>query len=53
MLNRESKIQGIRDKLQKDEVTLGTWQQIPHSSISEILFQSGYDWIAVDMEHGL
>ena len=52
MLNRESKIQGIRDKLQKDEVTLGTWQQIPHSSISEILSQSGYDWIAVDMEHG-
>ena len=29
-----------------------TWQQIPHASISEILAQAGYDWVAVDMEHG-
>ena len=26
--------------------------QIPHASIAEIMGQAGYDWVAVDMEHG-
>jgi 2-dehydro-3-deoxyglucarate aldolase len=26
--------------------------QIPHSSLAEIMGQAGYDWVAVDMEHG-
>jgi 2-dehydro-3-deoxyglucarate aldolase len=26
--------------------------QIPHSSVAEIMGQAGYDWVAVDMEHG-
>ena len=26
--------------------------QIPHPSVAEIMGQSGYDWVAVDMEHG-
>ena len=49
---RFEKIKFIRKKLQNNQVSIGTWQQIPHSSISEILGQSGYDWVAVDMEHG-
>ena len=49
---RIEKIKSIRKKLQNDQVSIGTWQQIPNSSISEILGQAGYDWIAVDMEHG-
>jgi len=49
---RLKKIALIRKKLQNDELTIGTWQQIPHSSISEILGQAGYDWVAIDMEHG-
>ena len=49
---RLEKIIKIREKLQNNQVSIGTWQQIPHASISEILGQSGYDWIAVDMEHG-
>lgn len=31
---------------------MGTWIQIPHASIAEILGDSGYDWVAVDLEHG-
>ena len=46
------KIKLIRKKIQNDQVSIGTWQQIPHASISEILGQAGYDWVAVDMEHG-
>jgi 2-dehydro-3-deoxyglucarate aldolase len=26
--------------------------QIPHPSVAEIMGQSGYDWVAVDLEHG-
>ena len=49
---RLEKIKNIRNKLQNNQVSIGTWQQIPHASISEILGQAGYDWVAVDMEHG-
>ena len=36
---RLEKIKSIRNKLQNNQVSLGTWQQIPHASISEILGQ--------------
>lgn len=49
---RYEKIKLIRKKLQNNQVTIGTWQQIPHASISEILGNAGYDWVTVDMEHG-
>jgi len=49
---RFEKIKTFRKKLQNDQVSIGTWQQIPHASISEILGKAGYDWVAVDMEHG-
>ena len=42
----------IRNKLKNNQVSIGTWQQIPHASISEIMGNAGYDWVAVDMEHG-
>ena len=45
-------MKSIRKKLQNGQVSIGTWQQIPHASISEILGHAGYDWVAVDMEHG-
>jgi len=46
------KIKKIRAKLQNGKISIGTWQQIPDASISEILGHVGYDWVAVDMEHG-
>ena len=49
---RLEKIKIIREKLQNGKTSIGTWQQIPHASISEILGQAGYDWVAMDMEHG-
>jgi len=45
-------IKMIRKKLENNQVSIGTWQQISNASISEILGQAGYDWVAVDMEHG-
>jgi 2-dehydro-3-deoxyglucarate aldolase len=51
-MNRLKKIQEIRDKLEHGDVTIGSWIQIGSSSIAEIMGNAGYDWIAVDMEHG-
>jgi 2-dehydro-3-deoxyglucarate aldolase len=51
-MNRLEKIQSIRLALQKDRPSIGSWMQIPHPSVAEIMGQAGYDWVAIDMEHG-
>lgn len=51
-MDRIKKIKSIRDKLESGEPTIGSWMQIPHASIAEIMGDAGYDWVAVDMEHG-
>ena len=42
----------INKKLKNNEFTIGSWIQIPSSETTEIMSFSGYDWLAVDMEHG-
>jgi 2-dehydro-3-deoxyglucarate aldolase len=42
----------IKQKIRKGEVSIGSWMQISHPGIAEIMAKAGYDWIAVDMEHG-
>lgn len=51
-MNRLLKIKDIRRLLAASQPTIGSWIQIPNASIAEIMGQSGYDWVAVDMEHG-
>ena len=51
-MDRLNKIKTIRENLAKGRSSIGSWIQIPDSSIAEIMGQSGYDWVAVDMEHG-
>lgn len=51
-MNKIEKLNLIRNKLKNNLVTLGSWIQIPNASIAEILGNSGYDWIAIDLEHG-
>jgi 2-dehydro-3-deoxyglucarate aldolase len=51
-MNRLQKITAIRTKLRSSELTIGSWMQIPDSSVAEIMGRSGYDWVAVDLEHG-
>jgi len=51
-MNRQRKIQQIRDNLRNGGCSVGSWMQIPHSSVAEIMGQAGYEWVAVDMEHG-
>ncbi len=51
-MNRLKSIKQIREKLGGGSCSIGTWLQIPHPSIAEIMGASGYDWVAIDMEHG-
>lgn len=51
-MDRQGKTLEIRDRLRKGGRSIGSWMQIPHPSIAEIMGQAGYDWVAVDMEHG-
>jgi 2-dehydro-3-deoxyglucarate aldolase len=51
-MNRLKAIADIRKKLNSGGTSIGSWMQIPHPSIAEIIGQSGYDWVALDMEHG-
>lgn len=52
MMNRFKKICAIRRMLANNQVSIGSWLQIPHASVAEIMGQAGYDWVAIDLEHG-
>ena len=51
-MDRIKAISSIRNKLLRGGHSIGSWIQIPHSSVAEIMGDAGYDWVAVDMEHG-
>jgi 2-dehydro-3-deoxyglucarate aldolase len=51
-MNRREKISLIRENLKSGKPSIGSWIQIPNSSSAEIMGQSGFDWVAVDLEHG-
>lgn len=34
------------------KATVGTWLQLPSPDVAELMARAGYDWVAVDMEHG-
>jgi 2-dehydro-3-deoxyglucarate aldolase len=51
-MDRRAAIERLRAKLQAGGTTIGSWMQIPHASVAEIMGQAGYDWIAFDLEHG-
>ncbi|MCL1818764.1 MAG: aldolase/citrate lyase family protein [Spirochaetaceae bacterium] len=41
----------VKKKLQEGKPSFGSWIQIPHPAVAEMLSEIGFDWIAVDMEH--
>lgn len=51
-MDKLKKIISIRESLAQGKYSIGSWMQIPDSSIAEIMGQAGYDWVAIDMEHG-
>ena len=51
-MNKKDSIIRLRSKLKKNLYSIGSWIQIPDSSVAEIMGHSGYDWVAIDLEHG-
>ncbi len=41
----------LRHRLQRGELCIGTWIQIGHPAVAEVLANAGFDWIAADCEH--
>jgi 2-dehydro-3-deoxyglucarate aldolase len=51
-MDRTEAIRSLRARLRAGGTTIGSWMQIPHASVAEIMGQAGYDWVALDLEHG-
>jgi 2-dehydro-3-deoxyglucarate aldolase len=51
-MNKLKSIHKLRDHLKNGGISMGSWMQIPNASVAEIMGHAGYDWVAVDMEHG-
>lgn len=42
----------IRQLLKSGQPTVGSWMQLPSASVAEIMGRGGFDWVAIDLEHG-
>lgn len=42
----------FKSALEKRRLSLGSWVQIGHPAVAEVLAGCGMDWICVDLEHG-
>ena len=42
----------VKQRLANGELCRGGWMQIGHPAIAEIMVHAGFDWIAIDEEHG-
>ena len=51
-LNKIDRLVDLRSRLAADTPIVGTWIQIPSADYAEIIGNAGYDWAAVDLEHG-
>ena len=51
-MNRLEQVRKIRTMMRNGTATIGSWMQIPDSNIAEIMGCAGYQWVAIDMEHG-
>jgi 2-dehydro-3-deoxyglucarate aldolase len=41
----------LKTSIARREITFGSWITLGHPAIAEIMAQSGFDWLTVDLEH--
>jgi len=41
----------LKQDLRENSFTLGSWINLAHPSIAEIMAQAGFEWLTIDMEH--
>jgi 2-dehydro-3-deoxyglucarate aldolase len=51
-VNRLERIRATRRALTQGSGTVGTWMQLADANLAELLAGLGYDWVAIDAEHG-
>jgi 2-keto-3-deoxy-L-rhamnonate aldolase RhmA len=44
-------MKSLKQKLQTRDLTIGSWITFSDPAIAEIMAKSGFDWLAIDMEH--
>jgi len=47
------KIKALKEKISKRELTIGSWLQISHPVVTDIMAQAGFEWLVVDLEHSV
>ena len=43
----------VKQKLKEGRITFGGWITLAHTAIAEIMAKSGFEWLAIDMEHSV
>jgi len=44
---------GLSNRLKNGELLVGSWITLAHPTIAEIMARSGFDWLAIDLEHSV
>src|SRR5262249_44332990 len=43
----------LKARLKAGEATVGSWVSVAHPTVAEVMAHAGFDWLAIDMEHGI
>lgn len=43
----------VKEKWARGEVTYGGWLSVPSSFSAEVMAHQGFDWVCIDMQHGV
>lgn len=41
----------LKNKLENNQLTLGSWVTIGHPAVVDIMVSAGFEWLVIDMEH--
>lgn len=45
--------ESLKSKLKNNTLSIGSWINLAHPAIAEIMADAGFDWLVVDMEHSV
>ncbi|HMB45898.1 MAG TPA: aldolase/citrate lyase family protein, partial [Candidatus Methanoperedens sp.] len=43
----------LKTRLQNNQLTIGSWITLANNNIPEIMAQSGFEWLTIDIEHSV
>lgn len=46
-------MESLKEKLKRNQLSIGSWITLAHPAIAEIMADVGFDWLVVDMEHSV